>query len=83
VIASVTYWVNDIPVDRQSDYVNAPFQWWSEHDFAALTDNRTNDINVHVENRNDGFRMAVQQTAVDPTAVAGCHVSVRVAERHP
>jgi hypothetical protein len=66
VIASVTYWLNDIPVDRQSDYVNALFQWWSEHDFAALTDNRANDIYVHVENRNDGFRMAVQQTAGGP-----------------
>ena len=66
VIASVTYWLNDIPVDHQSEYVNTLFQWWSEHDFAVLTDNRATDIYVHVENRRDGFRMAVQQTAVGP-----------------
>ena len=66
VIASRDYWLNDISADRQADYVNTLVQWWSEHDFAILTDKRPNDTYVWVENRRDGFRMAVQQTAVGP-----------------
>ena len=66
IIASRDYWLNDIPNDRQADYVNALVQWWTEHDFAILTDKRPNDIYVWVENRRDGFRMAIQQTAVGP-----------------
>lgn len=66
VITSVRYWLNDTPVDRQADYVKALIRWWSEHDFAILTDNRPNDTYVLVENRRDGFRMAMQQTATGP-----------------
>lgn len=66
VIASSVYWLNDIPADRQSEYVDALVRWWSEHDFAILTDKRPNDTYVLVENRRDGFRMSVQQTVVGP-----------------
>ena len=66
VIASRSYWLNDIPIDRQAEYVDALVEWWSKHDFAVLTDGRPNETYVLVENRRDGFRMSVQQTVVGP-----------------
>ena len=64
VIASRNYWLNAIPTDKHADYVNALVQWWGSHDFAILTDDRPHY--VWVENRTDGFRMAIQQTVTGP-----------------
>ncbi len=68
VIASRDYWLNNIPADKQADYVNALAQWWTQHNFAILTDDRPHY--VWVENRADGFRIAIQQTVTGPTRLS-------------
>ncbi|MFL6140673.1 MAG: hypothetical protein ACJ72N_02235 [Labedaea sp.] len=66
VIASRGYWLNDISPDQHSAYVDDLVRWWSEHNFTVLTDNRPGNVYVWAENRNDGFRMAIQQTEIGP-----------------
>jgi hypothetical protein len=66
VIASRSYWLRDIPAEKNEEYVTAIVHWWTEHDFGILTDDRPNDVYVWAENRRDGFRMSVQQTATGP-----------------
>jgi type II secretory pathway pseudopilin PulG len=68
IIASRNYWLNAIPADKHADYVNTLVQWWTQHDFTILTDDRPHY--VWVENRVDGFRMAVQQTVTGPVRLS-------------
>ena len=59
-IASVDYQIHDLPPDEYPQYVADLERWWRAHDFVILDDERPVTQSIWVENKNDGFRMRVQ-----------------------
>jgi hypothetical protein len=59
-IASVNYEIHDLPKDEYPEYVDRLERWWLEHNFAVLDDERPTYQSIWVENKEDGFRMRVQ-----------------------
>jgi hypothetical protein len=52
------YWVRGLPAESNPQYFDSMVRWWTDHDFAILTDKRPQSNYVWVENKRDGFRMA-------------------------
>lgn len=63
VLANRSHWLRDIPRENNPAVIDTLMKWWSEHNFAVLNDERPKSNYVHVENRSDGFRMYVQESA--------------------
>jgi hypothetical protein len=63
VLASRGFWLRDIPEARNADMINTLVQWWKDHNFVILADDRPSRNYVWAENKADGFRMAVQESA--------------------
>jgi hypothetical protein len=61
VLANRSHWLRDIPQGNNPAVVDALAKWWSDHNFTVLTDERPKY--VQVENKDDGFRMYVQESA--------------------
>src|SRR5699024_4584727 len=60
---SRSYWLDDLPEDRNEEFVNALYEYWTSNDFRVLTDKRdAHDRFVSVENNDDAFRMSVKQS---------------------
>ena len=53
------YWLDDLPADRNVQYVGALVTHWTANGFRVLADARPPDAFVSVENTDDGFRMSV------------------------
>jgi hypothetical protein len=66
ITVSRVYWLNDLPAEKHSAYIDALKQWWQDHDFALGRDDRPDDIYVTAENRHDGFRMGIEGTVTGP-----------------
>jgi hypothetical protein len=52
------YWVRGLLPESNPQYFDAMVRWWTDHDFGILTDKRSQGY-VWVENKRDGFRMAL------------------------
>ncbi|OQO94708.1 hypothetical protein B1813_00980 [Saccharomonospora piscinae] len=58
-----SYWLDDLPGERNAEFVDALVEHWSAHDYRVLTDKReTKNRFVSVEHRGDAFRMSVKQS---------------------
>lgn len=58
-----TYWLDDVPPDRNGELVDALLAHWTETGFTVLADRRSSeDRFVSVENPDDGFRMSITQS---------------------
>jgi hypothetical protein len=60
---SRSYWLDDLPKDRNAEFVDALYEYWTANNFRVLTDKRdAHDRFVSVENNDDAFRMSVKQS---------------------
>jgi hypothetical protein len=66
ITVSRDYWLNDLLPEKHNEYIDALKQWWQEHDFRLMRDDRPGDIYVTAENRQDGFRMGIEGTVTGP-----------------
>lgn len=58
------YWLDGTPQDANEIYFDALRQWWTTHGFDILEDDRTVGARyLWVEQRSDGFRMSLQESA--------------------
>lgn len=58
-----TYWLDDLPGDRNAEVVDALVEHWTSHDFRVLADHRdADDRFVSVQHDGDAFRMSVTQS---------------------
>lgn len=58
-----TYWLDELPSERNADFVDTFYSYWIENGYRVLTDKRSsNDMFVSVENEKDAFRMSVKQS---------------------
>lgn len=73
ITASRDYWLQDLPADKHNDYIDALIEWWKEHNFALLRDDRPKDSYVTAENRQDGFRMGIKGTVTGPPDCRSAH----------
>lgn len=58
-IASVNYQILDLRQDDYPEYVARLEQWWLDHNFRVLDDERPTYQSIWVENNDDGFRMRI------------------------
>lgn len=57
------YWLDDLPADRNAEFVDTLLAHWTSHGYHVLTDKRAdNDRFVSVEHNDDAFRMSVKQS---------------------
>ncbi len=65
ILVAQRYWLDGIPKDKDSNraYFAAVREWWTNHGFRILEDDRTGDMYLWVENNADGFRMSLQESA--------------------
>lgn len=59
VIASINYWIRDLPKDQNQAYFDAALRYWTQHGWKLLTDSRPQDNYIGVEKISDGFRMSL------------------------
>jgi len=58
-----TYWLNDLPKDRNAEFVNTLYRYWKNNNYRILTDERARDDSfISVEHNGDAFRMSVTQS---------------------
>ncbi|MBB3662701.1 hypothetical protein FB384_001605 [Prauserella sediminis] len=58
-----TYWLDDLPGDRNAEIVDVLVEHWTSHDFRVLADHRAADDRfVSVQHTGDAFRMSVTQS---------------------
>lgn len=58
-----TYWLDEIPAERNAEIVDTLHGHWTSGDFRVLADERSADDRfVSVEHEGDAFRMSVQQS---------------------
>src|SRR5699024_10908338 len=58
-----TYWLNGLPKDRNTEFINTLYQYWKNNNFRIVADKRDRDNKtVLVEHNGDGFRMGVTQS---------------------
>ncbi|OLT40621.1 hypothetical protein BJF85_05595 [Saccharomonospora sp. CUA-673] len=58
-----SYWLDDLPADRNAEFVDVLFEHWQSSDYRVLTDNREEDNRfVSVEHNDDAFRMSVTES---------------------
>ena len=54
------YRLNDLPKDRNTEFVNTLYRYWKNNNYRILTDERARDDKfVSVEHNGDAFRMSV------------------------
>jgi hypothetical protein len=58
-IASVDYDIHGLRLEDYPTYVTDLEQWWHDHNFRVLDDERPTYQSIWVENNDDGFRMRV------------------------
>jgi hypothetical protein len=63
VHVSRSYWLRDIPKDRNSEVAVSLSQWWQEHNFRITLDKRPQENLIFAEHNTDGFRMSLQEGA--------------------
>jgi hypothetical protein len=63
VLANRSHWLRDIPRANNPAVLSTLAKWWTDHNFVVLTDERPKSNYMHVENKTDGFRMYVQESA--------------------
>jgi hypothetical protein len=60
---SRSYWLDDLPEERNAEFVDALYEYWTANDYRVLTDKRdAADRFVSVEHNEDAFRMSVKQS---------------------
>jgi len=58
-----SYWLDDIPKDRNTEIVNTLHQHWKNNNYRILSDKRASDDKfISVEHNGDGFQMSVLQS---------------------
>ncbi|MGH3952295.1 MAG: hypothetical protein ACRDSE_24805 [Pseudonocardiaceae bacterium] len=57
-----TYWLDDLPAERNEDYVEALRSYWVSNGFRVLTDRRPDRLFISVENNDDAFRMSIRSS---------------------
>lgn len=58
-----TYWLDEVPTDRNEEFVDVLYEHWEANGFRVLTDKRSQDDRfVSVENNDDAFRMSVKES---------------------
>lgn len=58
-----TYWLDDVPHERNNEIVEALLHHWTASGFRVLSDERSaEDRFVSVEHPDDGFRMSITQS---------------------
>lgn len=58
-----TYWLDDLPAERNAEFVDILYEYWVDNGYRVLSDKRSSsDKYVWVENKEDSFRMSVQQS---------------------
>jgi hypothetical protein len=60
VFASNSYWIQGLDPSRVREYLDALVRWWAEHDFVGPVESWDKAQFVSMENKNDGFRMLLQ-----------------------
>jgi len=54
------YRLEDLPKDRNTEFVNTLYQYWKNNNYRILADKRARDDKfISVEHNGDGFRMSV------------------------
>lgn len=57
------YWLDNIPRDRNTEFIDALHDYWSSNGYRILTDKRSSsDKFVSVEHRDDAFVMSVKES---------------------
>src|SRR5699024_10437957 len=57
------YWLDDIPQDRNSEFVDTLYNYWNKNGYHVRTDKRSSsDKFVSVEYESDSFIVSVQQS---------------------
>lgn len=60
---SRSYWLDDLPAERNAEFVDALVEHWDGNGYRVLTDKReSHDRFVSVEDTRDAFRMSVKQS---------------------
>lgn len=62
VFVSRSYWLRDVPTERNGEVIDAVVKWWTTHDFVVTGDKRPGANLVLVENKTDSFRMSVEES---------------------
>ncbi|OLT40648.1 hypothetical protein BJF85_05785 [Saccharomonospora sp. CUA-673] len=58
-----TYWLDDVPAERNGEVVDALSAHWSEAGFTVLADRRSSeDRFLSVQHPDDGFRMSIAES---------------------
>ncbi|MCE7008548.1 hypothetical protein LWC34_37910 [Kibdelosporangium philippinense] len=62
VYVSRSYWLRDVPRERNAEVVEGLVRWWTQHDFVVIADKRPKENWISVESKTDGFSMSIQET---------------------
>ncbi|WP_198533086.1 hypothetical protein [Carbonactinospora thermoautotrophica] len=56
------YWVRDLPKERNREYLDKLYEYWTRNGYRVLEDDRAdpNSPALFVEHNDDGFRMSLQ-----------------------
>lgn len=58
-----TFWLDDLPVGRNAEFLDVLVEHWASHGFRVLADRRdADDRFVSVQHPGDAFRMSVTQS---------------------
>jgi hypothetical protein len=61
-VVSRSYWLRDVPAQRNAEVITAVVKWWTDHDFVITGDKRPQANWVFAENKIDSFRMSIEES---------------------
>lgn len=60
VVASVSYWIREVPVEDNDQVMDAALEYWTENGFWVIEDARPDSPFISVGNEEDAFVVSIQ-----------------------